>query len=189
MKTNRKTKAQRSSSRLTTSEGIARDTADRKRVENELRKKNRALTTLSACNQALIRATDEMELLNEVCRICVEVGGYRMAWVGYAEPTGAGGRDEGKTVRPVAQKGFEEGYLDTVNITWADTERGRGPTGTAIRTRQPSIARNIPQDSNFAPWRAAAIQRGYASSIALPLIPPFHPPRFAGGKEGGCSAR
>ncbi len=179
MKTNRKTKAQRSPNRLTTSEGIACDSADRKRAENELRKKNRALTTLSACNQALIRATDEMELLNEICRICVEMGGYRMAWVGYAES------DERKSVRPVAQKGFEEGYLDTVNITWADTERGRGPTGTAIRTRQPCIVRNIPGDPNFAPWRAAAVQRGYASSIALPLIPPFIPPAKRRGKRRG----
>jgi PAS domain S-box-containing protein len=57
-----------------------------------------------------------------------------------------------------------------VNISWADAERGRGPTGVAIRTGQHVIARNIPTDPAFAPWRAAAIQRGYASSIALPLV-------------------
>jgi signal transduction histidine kinase len=70
----------------------------------------------------------------------------------------------------VAQKGFEDGYLEAANITWADTERGRGPTGKAIRTKKPSIVRNILQDPNFAPWREAASERGYASSIALPLI-------------------
>ena len=75
-----------------------------------------------------------------------------------------------KTVVPVAQAGYEEGYLESLNITWDDTERGRGPTGTAIRTRKPSIAKYILNDPNFAPWRAEAIKRGYASSIALPLI-------------------
>ena len=50
-----------------------------------LRQASRALKAITACRQALIRATNERELLNEVCRIIVEVGGYRMAWVGYAE--------------------------------------------------------------------------------------------------------
>ena len=139
------------------------DVTERKRAETELRRKNRALATISNSNQALLRAQDETALLNEICRICVETGGYRMAWIGYAE------HDAAQSVRPVAQCGFEDGYLDAVNISWADTERGRGPTGTAIRTSQVCLARNIPGDPSYAPWRAAAIQRGYASSIALPL--------------------
>ena len=139
------------------------DITDRKRAEEELQRLNRALRTLSECNQALVRAPDEATLVADLCRILVEQGGYRMAWIGFAE------QDEAKTVRPVAQAGFEEGYLNTVNITWADTERGRGPTGTAIRTGQPVIARNIPADPAFDPWREAAVQRGYASSVALPL--------------------
>ena len=102
----------------------------RKRSEERLRRSNRALSALSNCNQALIRATDETDLLQQICQIVVEKAGYRLCWVGYAE------QDEAKTVRPVAQAGFEEGYLKTVNITWADTERGRGPTGTCIRTGQ-----------------------------------------------------
>ena len=73
-------------------------------------------------------------------------------------------------MRPAAQTGFEEGYLETLNITWADTERGRGPTGTAIRSGKYCTAKNILTDPHFAPWREAAIQRGYASSVALPLI-------------------
>jgi signal transduction histidine kinase len=112
----------------------------------------------------LIHASDELGFMNEACRILVEDGGYCFAWVGFAE------LDQEKTVRPVAQKGFEDGYLETANITWADTERGRGPTGKAIRTKKPCIARNIIQDPDFAPWRKAASERGYASSIALPFI-------------------
>jgi PAS domain S-box-containing protein len=144
--------------------GIFWDITERKRAEEELRRVNRANRVLSECNQAVIRATEEPGLLHKICQLIVEVGGYRLTWVGFAE------QDEGQTVRPVAQAGYEAGYLDTANVTWADTERGHGPTGTAVRTGKPSIARNILTDSNYAPWRAEAIKRGYASSIALPLI-------------------
>jgi GAF domain-containing protein len=101
--------------------------------------------------------------MRAICQVIVDIGGYRLAWVGFAE------QDETKTVRPVAQAGYEEGYLETVNITWADTERGRGPTGTAIRTGQPSVMRDILTDPIYEPWRVDATRRGYSSSIALPL--------------------
>jgi PAS domain-containing protein len=78
--------------------------------------------------------------------------------------------DKEKTVQPVAQAGYEEGYLQRINITWADTERGRGPTGTAIRTGRASANRDIQTDPRMAPWKTEALRRGYASSIALPLL-------------------
>jgi PAS domain S-box-containing protein len=134
------------------------------RAEEQLVRRDRTLRMLIRANQALVRATSEPDLLNDICRVVVEDGGYRMAWVGCAE------QDERKSVRPVANAGFEDGYLDTVNITWADAEGGRGPTGIAIRTGKPTLARNIPGDPDCGPWREAAIQRGYLSSIALPLM-------------------
>jgi PAS domain S-box-containing protein len=129
----------------------------------ELVQANRMLNILSACNQVVVRATEEPALLQEVCRIIVDLGGYPLVWVGFAE------QDAAQTVRPAAQAGLEEGYLDIVNMTWADTERGRGPTGAAIRSGQPCITKDIQTDPHFAPWREDAIRRGYASSIALPL--------------------
>jgi PAS domain S-box-containing protein len=137
---------------------------ERKRAEEKLARLNRTVRTLYQCNQALVRATEENELLRSICRILVEVGALRMAWVGYRE------FNQGKTVRPVAQAGYEEGYLEGVDITWADTERGRGPMGTAIRTGTTCWNSDILTDPNMAPWRAEALKRGYASSIALPLM-------------------
>ncbi len=136
---------------------------ERERTQESLRRSNRALKARSQCSAALIHAKDETELLQEVCRILVEVAEYRLAWVGFAE------QDAAQSVRPAAQAGFEHGYLQTLSITWADAERGRGPTGTAIRTGKPYCARYILTDPAFAPWRAEAAKRGYASSIALPL--------------------
>lgn len=140
-----------------------RDISKLKQAEAELLRSNRALRTLTECDQALVRAVDEEALLDDVCRILVEHGGYRMAWVGYAE------EDEAKTVRPMARAGEENGYLETIRVTWDESEFGRGPTGTAIRTGAPSIARDISTEPAFAPWREEALKRGYASSIALPL--------------------
>ena len=144
--------------------GTVQDITERKRAAAELRRINRALRALSSCNEAVIRAVDEPTLLQQICRIVVEEAGYRLCWVGRAE------NDDAKSVRPVAQAGFEEGYLKTLNITWADTERGRGPTGACIRTRQTTLARHIATDPKMIPWRAEALKRGYASSIAIPLL-------------------
>ena len=119
--------------------------------------------TLHQCNLALLRATDENELLHSICRILVEVGGFRMVWVGYPR------NDAGKTILPVAHAGHENGYLAAVAATWADDERGQGPAGTALRTGKPAWAKNIREEKSFAPWRDRAIAHGYASSLGLPL--------------------
>jgi PAS domain S-box-containing protein len=137
-------------------EALAAEVRERRRVD-------RARQALSRCNQALVRAGDEPQFLRELCRVIVEVAGYRLCWVGYAE------HDEAKSVRPVAHAGYEEGYLETVRVTWADTERGHGPVGTAIRTREPAVCRDLTRDPDFAPWREEALGRGYASVIGLPL--------------------
>src|SRR5665811_473702 len=129
-----------------------------------LQRQNRAYKVLRLCNETLICAADETSLLEEVCRIIVNDGGYRLAWVGYTEKGGS------KIVKPVAQCGYEEGYLDVITITWDETDTGQGPTGTAIRTGQPAHARNIVSDPAYAPWRDEALKHGYASSLALPMI-------------------
>jgi PAS domain S-box-containing protein len=142
---------------------VFRDITEHKRDEENLRRANRAHLAIRSCNQAVIRAVEEVSLLSEVCRIIVEGAGYRLCWVGYAE------HDEAKTVRPMAQAGYEEGYLKTVNVTWADAERGRGPAGTSIRTGEPAVFQDVAVDPRFAPWRAEALNRGYASVLGIPL--------------------
>jgi len=136
----------------------------RKQVEITLERTNRVLRTLSRCNGVLIHAEDETQLLCDICQAIIEEGGYRLAWVGHAE------HDKAKHVRPVAEAGFDEGYLESLNITWDDKKCGRGPAGTAIRNREPSIAQNIQDDPRFSPWREAALKHGYESCIALPIM-------------------
>ena len=73
-------------------------------------------------------------------------------------------------VFPAAASGFEDGYLESLNIRWDESPTGRGPTGTAIRTKQPFVMNDIRTNPDYTPWREAAIARGYSSSGALPLL-------------------
>jgi diguanylate cyclase (GGDEF)-like protein/PAS domain S-box-containing protein len=142
--------------------------ADLLKAEERLSKVYRTLRALSSCNEVLVHSTEEPDLLMHICRIILEVGGYRLCWVGYRED------DAGKTVRPAAQAGYEEGYFGNVNISWADNERGRGPTGTAVRTGQVSRCTSLLTDPSFSPWRDDALKRGYASVVGLPLLSSGH---------------
>ncbi|MDH5543089.1 MAG: PAS domain S-box protein, partial [Nitrospinota bacterium] len=119
---------------------------------------------LNESTKALVHAESEDALLKKICEIATETGKYKLAWVGYAE------YDLLKRVVPVAHSGYESGYLEKLNVTWADTERGRGPTGTAIRTGKHCVTRDIHSDPRFQPWREEAEKRGFASVISVPLI-------------------
>ena len=150
---------------LTSSLGPRAEASARRcrRDDEQLRKLNKAHRALSVTAEALVRSEDERALLEEVCRAIVEVAGYRMCWVGRAE------QDENRTVRPIARAGYDEGYVDQAEVSWSDTERGRGPVGTAIRTGRPVVPQDVVDDEAFAPWRTEALAHGYASVIALPL--------------------
>ena len=139
------------------------EAANRLQAEALLQRTNQLLRMLSACNEALVRLDDEPRLMQEICRIAVEIGGYRMARVGLADD------DAERSVRPMAPMGFEAGYLEAARISWADTERGRGPTGAAIRLGEVQIGTDFLTEPRLAPWRLEALKRGFRSSIALPL--------------------
>ncbi|RZI41951.1 EAL domain-containing protein [Herbaspirillum sp. HC18] len=138
--------------------GIMLDISERKRLDLALR-------VLSACNQALVRATDETALLNEVCRIIKDISGFPFAWVGFAEEGSI------KKVRPAALAESDEGALaTTVNyVTWDDSENGRGVTGTAIREGRVVVVRDMQTGAVHAPWRAFMVEHKIVSAMSLPL--------------------
>jgi PAS domain S-box-containing protein len=115
----------------------------------ELRQVNRMLTLLSECNQVLVRATNETELLEQICRLLVELGGYPLVWVGLLEETTA------PTLRLAAQAG--DLTAPAVNSIDLNRQLEHGPVGQAIRSGQPGL---VP---------AGQADRGSAACIALPL--------------------
>ena len=140
-----------------------RDNTKRHVAEIALRATTRALKMLSESNVALLSAKTESILLADYCRIAVETGGYLMAWVGFAE------NGPEKKVTVLSSFGQVDRYLETIDINWADSTRGNGPTGRAIRSGQVQITEDISTDPAMIPWRSEAVKRGYRSSIAVPF--------------------
>jgi PAS domain S-box-containing protein len=132
-------------------------------AQRKLERINRTLLTLSAGNEVLVRTTSEPELLEEMCRVAVEKGGYRFAWIGFAE------NDDAKSVRPVAWFGEKVEFEKLTSISWDGGERGRGSVGAAIRTGEVQINQDIETNPAMAPWREAFLAAGYRASVSLPL--------------------
>jgi len=148
---------------------VLAQSAQNKNITNDLQRDfqivNRALRVLSACTQAVIRAVDENTLMQNLVQLITDEAAYRMAWIGYVC------YDAAKSVKPMAWAGYESDYLKTINLTWDNANpRGQGPTGKAIRSGQPVACQNMLEDPQFEPWREAAQQRGYQSSLVLPLL-------------------
>jgi len=144
--------------------GILFDITDRKQAEERLKRTSRALKALSACNQALVRATQEKGFLTDVCEVIVRAGGYPLAWVGYAQP------DKMKSVIPIASAGVEAEHPEGIDLTWGEGERGQGPGGMAIKTGEIQVARDILHDPALALWHEEWRRLDFKAIIALPLM-------------------
>ncbi|MFT3991229.1 MAG: PAS domain-containing protein [Luteolibacter sp.] len=145
--------------------GALTDVTVQHESNRELARANRALHLLSACNETLIRSAGEREFLADICRHAVEIGGCVMAWVGYAR------EDARQMVEPIAWAGREEGFLTNDVLRWAEDDRfGKGPAGRCLRGGRFEVCGDLfhPDAAFFRKEEAA--ERGYRSSIYLPLI-------------------
>jgi PAS domain S-box-containing protein len=145
--------------------GIIRDISERKRAELALQRSNRFLRTLSRCNETLIHAAEENRLLQDMCRLIVEVGEFPLAWVGYT------GRDNGEAIRVMAHFGAPGQALIEHHIAdWSDEQRAACPMYRAMGTGQRQVAQDIAGQAGCAPCQLRAAESGYGSSVSLPLL-------------------
>ncbi len=119
---------------------------------------------LRAVRSVITSSTTEAELFDALCRYFVQVAGYRLCWVGQAQP------DEAKSIQPIAVYGEDLHFLDTSTLTWGEAENGQEPTGIAIRTGTPSFCHNIPECAPLEPWQEAAMTRSYAAALTIPIL-------------------
>jgi len=153
----------------------ALDRADREETlrdqRNDLQEKNRELERVNRINsvireitKALTQASSHEGVMQAVCDRLTQTGPYRFAWFGTHDRA----NDE---VRPHAWAGVEEGYLDEVSVTAEKgDDRGEGPSGRAVRTREVQVQNDLLGDPPFDPWREQALKRGYRSSASVPVV-------------------
>lgn len=142
---------------------VARDITERKQTTERLRRLNRSLRMISEFNQAIVRAESTSELMTKLCNILTMTGGYRFSWIGFTR------HDDLRRVVPVAFAGHDSGFLEKI----AGRGNGNniiGAVNVAISGKKVVILNNISKDSESKSWRDDAIERGYYSSIAIPLI-------------------
>lgn len=141
---------------------LYRDLTERKAHEAERERLTRLYATLSQINQAIVHVTDQDSLLREICRVLIEFGQFRMAWIGRADPVT-------HLINPVASHGDVTGYLERIQVRCDDTPEGNGPTGRAFRENATQVCADMATDPKFVPWREAAALAGFRAAIALPI--------------------
>ena len=140
------------------------DIRERKRAERRLARVTRLYAALSHTNEALVRAANPATLYAEICRIAVEDGGIRMAWIGLIEEASA-------RVLPVAAHGEAGEYFTQLRISVdAALPEGRGATGTAIREQRNVIFNDYASEPLTLPWRERANAAGFRALAAIPLV-------------------
>ena len=141
-----------------------RDITPYRRTENSLVRTKQALQILGQWNGLLARATDEKQLLGDMCRALVEVAGFRQSWVGWVS------QHADKHITPVAQGGIDTEQIDAAEFPGADMQNRRGPVETAVRTGEHAVMRYIHTDPSYKSWHAQATRLGYAALLAMPLL-------------------
>jgi PAS domain S-box-containing protein len=144
--------------------GVGTDITERKSVAVKIKRQTQLYAALSQCNEATVRCTSEEELFQNICRIAVQFGGMKMAWIGsIAHDT--------RTIRVAASFGDRaDEYLRDLKISVAaGSPFAQGPTGTAIRESQPFWCQDFQNDPLTAPWHERGTRFGWRASAALPL--------------------
>lgn len=141
---------------------IARDTGTIRQNELQLAYLNRFHTVVSGVAEAVAERAPGHALETEICRILVERGGLKLAWIGYVD-------DRTRRVVPSAHAGDDAGYLAALTVTARDDPHGMGPTGRAVREQRPIVSSDVATDPRMAPWRQACLTRGFHSVATLPL--------------------
>jgi len=141
---------------------IVEDITERKKAEDRILRLNRLYVTISQINQAIVHARNKDDLFSEICRVAIEYGQFRLAWIGLIDIAS-------ELVKPIVFAGEELGYLENLVIDYHDTSLGSDPTGTAIREERCIICQDIATDPRMRPWRGQTLSRGYRSSAAVPL--------------------
>lgn len=118
---------------------------------------------LSEVNQAIVRMHDESDLFPLICKVAVDMGGMKMAWVGQQDETD-------KIIKTVASYGSGVEYLNGIAITTrSDVPEGQGPFAIAFREMRTVIVPDFQTNEITLPWHGRAGLHGWKSGGFFPI--------------------
>ena len=138
--------------------GTNLDVTERVLAEQQLAHMTRLYAVLSKANRAIGRATDTDTLLQSICRIAVEHGGFRLAWAAQIKDG---------MFRKIHQWGDDSHYVSEVLAIYDQLPVREGPSARVAREGGKAICEDIGTDPLLAPWREAALSRGYRASASF----------------------
>jgi len=144
-------------------QGIARDITERKLSERWIHRLNNFYLAISRANEAIVLIKDRDRLFQEICRIAVKYGQFKLAWIGLVD-------DETRTLKVAAFSGEASEYLDGIQVAIdADKPEGYGPTGKSVRDDRESICNDFINDPSTRPWHENAKKHGLLANASYPL--------------------
>ncbi len=146
-----------------TLQAIFHDITTRRNQEQKIARLSRIQAVLSGINQAIVRIHHGPELFNEACRIAVEHGGFKMAWIGLV--------DKGTLrVKPEAWAGHNAGFLENVARLALDEGAFEGQEVVGVlRSKVPTVTNDFATNPHIVP-KKEPLERDYRSGVVLPLI-------------------
>jgi diguanylate cyclase (GGDEF)-like protein/PAS domain S-box-containing protein len=143
--------------------GVAVDLTERLRAEQKVARLSRIQRVLSDINSTIVRVRDREKLFREACRIAVEGGGFKLAWVGLVD------RETGD-IRPHTWMGDDDGFLGNIRLSVRDDlPRGRGVSGEAFRSRKPVVVNDVASDERLY-FKQETLQSGFRAFMVMPLL-------------------
>ena len=128
----------------------------------EIHRLNRLYETLSRTNECLIKVTSQEELFTQACRIAVDCGRFKMAWIGENNL-------QTREVKPVAWAGEPQDYIHRIRVFSDERPEGLGPTGTSIREGKIMVVNDFLKNINTKPWHDFAMEANLYASAAFPV--------------------
>src|SRR6266705_3387768 len=139
------------------------DVTEHRLAEEKILRLTRVHAVLSGINALIVRVRDREELFRDACRIAVEAGKFKLAWVGVVD------RDAAR-VKPVAWHGGEDDYFRLMPLALNESDPERyGLAGRAIRERRAMVVEDMAKDPRIL-LRKEASEHGFHSLVVLPLL-------------------
>ena len=140
----------------------ATDITEQKKAEQQMVQMKRLYATLSQVNQTIVRVGNQQELFESICKVSVEFGGFRLAWIGlYDQETGL--------VVPAAEVGHDQNKLPFHKINVNMPPFLDGLIGLAAQSGLVQFSHDIQSDPRMSHWQEIALGDGYHSAATVPL--------------------